>query len=105
MYADSFRIYVEQRAVIHLFTLKRLRARAIHTELESVTEALAVPTVKKWRRRVQQGRADLLDDPRSGRPLTNETERKGKENQQKENDTDQIRIDAGKRRDISIPSP
>jgi transposase len=70
----SFRIYMEQRVVIFLFTLKELKARAIQTELELVygPEALARPTVKKWRRRSHQGRTDLFDDPRSGRPLMND---------------------------------
>jgi transposase len=63
---------MEQRAVIRFFTLKGLKAKAIHAELESVYggEALALPTVKKWRKRFQEGRRDLFDDPRSGRPLT-----------------------------------
>jgi transposase len=63
---------MEQRAVIHFFTPKSLKAKAIHAELESVyeCEALTLPTVKKWRRRFQEGRRDLFDDSRSGRPLT-----------------------------------
>jgi hypothetical protein len=73
MYADSFRTYMEQRTVIHFFTLKGLKARTIHNELESVygAEVLPLPTVKKWRRCFHQGRMDLFDDPRSGRPLRN----------------------------------
>jgi hypothetical protein len=37
---------MEQRAVIHFFTLKGLKARAIHTELKSMysPEALALPS-------------------------------------------------------------
>jgi hypothetical protein len=60
--------------VIRFFTLKGLKARGIHTELESVygPEALALLTVKKWRGRFHQGRTDLLDDPMSGMPLTND---------------------------------
>jgi hypothetical protein len=40
---------MEQRAVIRFFTLKGLKAKAIHTELESVYggESLALLTVKK----------------------------------------------------------
>jgi hypothetical protein len=36
--------------VNRFFTLKGLKARAIHTELESVygPEALALPTMKRW---------------------------------------------------------
>jgi hypothetical protein len=35
-YVDSFTIDKEQRAVIRFFMLKELKARAIHTELESL---------------------------------------------------------------------
>jgi hypothetical protein len=40
---------MEQRAVIRFFTLRGLKAKAIHTELDSVygPEALALPTLKK----------------------------------------------------------
>jgi hypothetical protein len=64
---------MEQRAVIHFFTFKGLKARAIHTELESVSgpEAFALLTVKKWRRAFHQGRTDLFDDLRWERPLAN----------------------------------
>jgi hypothetical protein len=64
---------MEQRVVIHFFTLKRRRATAIHTELESVynPEALALPVVKKSRTYFHRGRTDMFDDPRSGKPLTN----------------------------------
>jgi transposase len=64
---------MEQRAVIPFFTLKGLKARAIHTTFESVygPEALARPTVKKWRGRSHQGETDLFDSPRSGRPMMN----------------------------------
>jgi transposase len=65
---------MEQRAVIRFFTLKGLPSRAIAAELESVYagEALALSTVKKWRKRFAQGRTALCDDPRSGRPLMND---------------------------------
>jgi hypothetical protein len=54
--------------------LKRLKARAIRTEPESVDgpEAFALPTMKKWRRHFHQSRTDLFDDPMFGRPLTND---------------------------------
>jgi hypothetical protein len=60
--------------MIHFFVVKELRARAIHTELESVygPEALARPTVKKWGRGFDRGRTYLFDDPRSRTPLTND---------------------------------
>jgi hypothetical protein len=74
MDTDSFRIYPEQQAMIYFFTLKGLKSRVIHTELESScgSELLALPTVKKWRRHFHQGRTDLFDDPKSERPVTNE---------------------------------
>jgi hypothetical protein len=48
---------MEQRAVINFFTLKGLKAKTIHTELDSGDrpEALTLPTMKKWWRRFQQG--------------------------------------------------
>jgi transposase len=74
MSADSFMIYMEWRAVVRFFTLKGLKARAIHTERELVyrPEALARPTVRKWQRRFHQVRTDMCNDPRSGRPLKND---------------------------------
>jgi hypothetical protein len=43
---------MEQRAAIRFLTLKRLHASAIAAELKSVyeTDALALLTVKKWRK-------------------------------------------------------
>jgi hypothetical protein len=60
--------------MIRFFTFKRLKARAIHTELESMygPEALALPTVNKWWRCFHSGRTDLFDNPRSGSLLTND---------------------------------
>jgi hypothetical protein len=65
---------MDQRAIIHFFTLKGLLSRAIAAELESVyaADALALLTVKKWQKRCAQGRTSLCDDPRSGLPLTND---------------------------------
>jgi transposase len=65
---------MEQRAVIRFFTLKRLKAKEIRAELESVygPEALALSTVKKWRKRFEEGRTDLIDDRRPGRPVTHD---------------------------------
>jgi transposase len=65
---------MEQRAVIHLLTLKGLRASAIAPELSSVyeTEGPALSTVKKWRKHFAEGRTSLREDPRCGGLLTNE---------------------------------
>jgi transposase len=66
------RLFMEQRAVIRVFTLKGLKAKPIQAELESVygTDACKLSMVKKWRSRFLQGRTTLFNDPRSGRPLT-----------------------------------
>jgi hypothetical protein len=65
---------MKQRRLVCFFKFKRLKARVIHTELESVygQEALALQTVKKWQRRFHQGRTDLFGDPKPGIPLTND---------------------------------
>jgi transposase len=65
---------MEQRAVIRFFALKGLKAKEIRAELESVygTEALPLSTVKKWRKRFQEGRTDLIDDRRPERPVTDD---------------------------------
>jgi hypothetical protein len=54
------------------YTLKGMKAKDIHAELESlyVPEALALPTAKKWRGSFQQGRTDLVNDPKVGKPVT-----------------------------------
>jgi hypothetical protein len=65
---------MEQRALIHFFTLKGIKTNDLHAGVESVRapEALALPTVKKWWRRFQQGRTDLFDVPMSGNLLTHD---------------------------------
>jgi hypothetical protein len=65
---------MEQRTGICFFTFKRLKARAINTELESVcgAEMPALPTVKKWWQGFHQRRTDLFDDPWPGRPSVND---------------------------------
>jgi hypothetical protein len=65
---------MEQRAVIRFFTLKGLSPVDIHAELDSVygEEALCLRAVYKWYDRFHQGRTELFDDPRSGRPQQND---------------------------------
>jgi transposase len=65
---------MEQRAVVRFVTLKSLSLKDIYTELESVymDQALCLHTVYKWHERFMQGRTELFDDPRSGRPLQND---------------------------------
>jgi transposase len=61
---------MEQRAVIRFLTLKGLDPQTIFTELTSVyhDDVPALPTIYKWHARFCNGRTDLSDDPRSGRP-------------------------------------
>jgi hypothetical protein len=70
----TFRIFLEQRAVIRFLMPKGLCASAIAAKLKSVyeTEELALSTVKKGHKPFAEGRALLSDDPKSGRPLTND---------------------------------
>jgi hypothetical protein len=65
---------IEQRAVAYFFTLNGLSLKDIHTEYESVQidEALCLQTVYIWHKHFMQGRSELFDDPRSGRPLQND---------------------------------
>jgi histone-lysine N-methyltransferase SETMAR len=65
---------MEQCAVIRFFTFKGLSPRDIHTELISVYgyEVLDLRAVYKWHERFMQGRTELFDNPRSGRPLQND---------------------------------
>jgi hypothetical protein len=65
---------MEQRAVIRFLTLKGPHAGAIVAELSCLykKDALALATVKKWCKRVVEGRTSLCDNPRSGSPLSND---------------------------------
>jgi hypothetical protein len=55
--------------------IQRPPTSAIVTKLKSVyeTEVLALFTVKKWRKLFAEGRNSLYNDPRRGRPLTNDS--------------------------------
>jgi hypothetical protein len=66
--------FLEQRAVIRFFTLKGPPSRVIAAELESMYAAgvLALPTIKKWRKRFPQEKTSPCGDRRSGLPLTND---------------------------------
>jgi hypothetical protein len=65
---------MEQRAVIRLFALKGLKAKAIQAELESAygTDASKLSTVRKRHLRFLHERTTVFDGPRSGRPRTND---------------------------------
>jgi transposase len=64
----------EQRAVIRVLTVNGLRAKEKEMELASMYgyDALQISAVKKWRTRFVQGRTELGDDPRSGRPANSD---------------------------------
>jgi transposase len=66
---------MEQRAVIRFLTFNGIRASAIAAELKSVceTEGLTLSTVKKWLKRLAEGRTSLYDDPKCGRPLPDDS--------------------------------
>jgi transposase len=61
---------MEQRAALRFLTLRRLNPQQIRSELESVypEHAFALPTIYKWHARFRDGRTELSDDPRFGRP-------------------------------------
>jgi hypothetical protein len=65
---------MEQHAVVHFFALKGQSPRDIQTELKQVygDEALCLRAVYKWHECFMQGRTELFDNPRSGRPLQND---------------------------------
>jgi hypothetical protein len=69
MRARTFMIFLEQRGFIRFLILKSLHASAIAHELKWVceTEALALSTVKKWRKCFAEGRTSLYDNPMCGR--------------------------------------
>jgi hypothetical protein len=74
MHVCTFRLLIEQRAVMRFLTFKSLLAPAIAAELQSVDEidAFALPTVKKWRKRFAERRTLSYDDPRCGKLLAND---------------------------------
>jgi hypothetical protein len=63
---------MEQWVVIPFLTLKRLKAKVIQVELESVyvTDICHLLTVKKWRMLLLQGRTDVFDRRRFGISMT-----------------------------------
>jgi hypothetical protein len=61
---------MEQRAFVRFLTLKKLSAREIMTQLQSVYghKAFSLPGVKKLGKRFVNGRITLEDGARSERP-------------------------------------
>jgi hypothetical protein len=72
--ADAFRILMEQRAIVDVFTLKCLVPRDFQAELVIVygVDAPVLRTFYKCHKRFAQGRTEPFDDPRSGRPFQND---------------------------------
>ena len=66
----------EQRAFVKIMTLRHKKPTDIHQELvEACGEAaLALRTVQKWSKRVEDGESSTHDAPRSGRPSTSNEE-------------------------------
>jgi hypothetical protein len=66
--------FMEQRAVICFLALKGLHASAIAAELKLIyeTEALALSTMSKWCKHFAEGRTLPYNNPRCGRPLSND---------------------------------
>jgi hypothetical protein len=64
-------LVVKQRAVVQFLILKKLCVRHITNELEGVYghETLSFSGVKKWRKRIVNGKITLENVPRSGGPL------------------------------------
>ena len=62
----------EQRAYIKICTLLDEKPLQIHEKLVRVFhgDALSYPTVKEWARRVKEGRCEIEDRPRTGRPIS-----------------------------------
>jgi hypothetical protein len=65
---------MEQRAVVRFLTLKGLKTKEIEMEITNVhgDEALQIYTGKKWQTRFLQGRLQLGDGSRSGRPANSD---------------------------------
>jgi transposase len=74
MYVCTLRRSMEQRAVVRVLTLKRLKSGQIDAELKTMSgpDALALATVKKWSKCFREVRTDLSDNPTSGPPLTHD---------------------------------
>jgi len=69
MSAENFRFYIKVRAALNI------PPRTIHNELTSTYGDLApcLRTVERWSKLFREGREEIEDKPRSGRPITETT--------------------------------
>lgn len=68
--AFIIKMATEQRAVIHFLYLQRFKNKEIHERLVEAyhQEALELRTVQRWTKAFREGKENLDDEPRSGRP-------------------------------------
>ena len=69
MSAENFRFYIKVRTALNI------QARIIHDELNSVygDQAPSLRTVERWSKLFRDGREEIEDEARSGRPITETT--------------------------------
>ncbi|CAF2916533.1 unnamed protein product [Rotaria sp. Silwood2] len=66
---ENFRFYIKTRTALNI------PAKIIHNELYSVhsNQALSFRTVKRWNKWFREGREEIEDEARPGRPITETT--------------------------------
>ena len=66
MNKENFRFYIQVRTALNI------PATTIYDELYSVhgDQAPSLRTVKRWAKCVREGREEIEDEPRPGRPVT-----------------------------------
>jgi hypothetical protein len=76
---ENFRFYIKVRTALNI------QARIIYEELHSVfgDQAPGLRTVERWSQLFRQGREDIEDEARSGRPITETTFEKKKKRKKK----------------------
>ena len=64
------------RYYIKIRTILGINPKTIHEELVTAlgSKAPSYPTVAEWAKRFREGREDVNDDPRSGRPVSELTD-------------------------------
>jgi len=69
MSTENFRFYIKVRTALNI------QARIIHDELYSVygDQAPSLTTVKRWSKLFREGREEIEDETRPGRPITETT--------------------------------
>ena len=66
MEKQDYRFYIKTR------TLLGVKASEIHEELTEAygSQAVSYPTIRRWSKAVEEGKMEIEDQPRSGRPVT-----------------------------------